>query len=194
MKWVVLAIFLFIAGYTLVNVYYRKPGPGYRPYQDAQDRATTARLLNAGWKMMPVTTRRPVEKEVLAGAAASVSRAAAGLGPDLQAKFAEKPALVASVDRVTAPAEVERGRDYAAYFTASLADLTEQMGAISLYRKGRELVLIPSIEKLPGKELMSRWNDSPYWLDFPTAALPPGRYVMRIVARGPALEWSFTVQ
>ena len=61
-------------------------------------------------------------------------------------------------------------------------------------RKGNELVLIPSIEPLPGKELKSRWNDSTYWLAFSTAKLPTGRYTMRIVANGRAAAWSFTVK
>jgi len=40
MKWVVVAIVVFVAGYTVVNLLFRKPGRAYRPYQDAQDRAT----------------------------------------------------------------------------------------------------------------------------------------------------------
>ena len=89
---------------------------------------------------------------------------------------------------------VARGRDYAAYFTATLADLKEQVDELTLYRRGNELVLIPSTEKLPGKDLRSRWNDSTYWVSFPTTNLPPGRYEMRIVAKGPALTWSFTIK
>ena len=61
MKWILAAIAVFIVGYTLVNIYFRKPGRGYRPYQDAQNRATTSRLLAAGWQKMPVDFRRPAE-------------------------------------------------------------------------------------------------------------------------------------
>lgn len=194
MKWIVLVILVFVAGYTLVNLYFRKPGRAYRPYQDAQDRATTARLLAAGWQKMPVDDRRPVEPPTVDDTPAAISRGAAGLGPDLEAKFAEKPKLLATIDKVVAPEGVTQGRDYNAYFKASQLDLKAQVGDLSLYRRGRELVLIPSLEPLPGHELKSRWNDSTYWVNFSTANLPPGRYEVRIVAQGPATTWSFYVR
>ena len=194
MKWIVVAIVIFMIGYTAVNFWFRKPGPAYRPYQDAQDRATVARLLAAGWQKMPVNTRRPVEKPATDDAPAAVTRDFPGLGSELQDKFAEKPRLLATIDRVTAPTAVSHGEDYSLYFTASLSDLKAQMGELTLYRHGNELVLVPTLENLPGKELMSRWNDSSYSATFPTASLPPGRYSVRIVAQGPAAAWSFTVK
>lgn len=194
MKWIVLVIVVFIAGYTAVNLWFRKPGQAYRPYQDAQDRATTARLLAAGWHKLPVETRRPVEKPAPDETPAAITRDWPGLGSDLADKFAEKPRLLATIDRVTAPTHVARGGEYSIYFTASLADLKAQVGELSLYHHGNALVLIPTLEKLPGKQLMSRWNDSTYTVSFSTATLPPGRYSARIVAQGPAAAWSFTVQ
>ena len=194
MKWIVLAILLFVVPYTFLTLHYRKPGPAYRPYQDAQDRATVARLLAAGWQKMPVNTRRPVEKPATDDAPAAVTRDFPGLGSELQDKFAEKPRLLATIDRVTAPTAVSHGEDYSLYFTASLSDLKAQMGELTLYRHGSELVLVPTLENLPGKELMSRWNDSSYSATFSTASLPPGRYSARIVAQGPAAAWSFTVK
>ncbi len=193
MKWIVLAIGVFVVGYTLVNLYFRKPGRAYRPYQDAQDRATTARLLNAGWHKVPVEFSRPIEKPAVDNSA-SINRAAVGLGPDLAPNFAEAPKLLATIDRVVAPTTVAKGETYNAYFTASLANQKAQLGELSLYQKGRELVLIPSSETLPGKELMSRWNDSTYCASFSTAALEPGRYEARLVAKGPAAAWTFVVK
>ena len=194
MKWIVVAIVIFMIGYTAVNFWFRKPGRAYRPYQDAQDRATVARLLAAGWQKMPVNTRRPVEKPAADDAPAAITRDFPGLGTELHDKFAEKPRLLATIDRVTAPTAVSHGEDYTLYFTASLSDLKAQMGELTLYRHGNELVLVPTLENLPGKELMSRWNDSSYSATFSTASLSPGRYSARIVAQGPAVAWSFTVK
>ena len=194
MKWIVAAIVIFIAGYTVVNLYFRKPGRAYRPYQDSQDRATTARLVAAGWQKITVDTRRPAEKASATESPATVTRDYVGVGADLDGKFAEKPKLLATIDKVVSPNAVDHGKDYSLYFTGSLTELKEQVGDLNLYRKGNELVLIPSIEPLPGKELMSRWNDSNYWISFPTANLSPGRYEMRIVANGPAAVWSFVVR
>ncbi|MFZ5494866.1 MAG: hypothetical protein ACOZE5_05955 [Verrucomicrobiota bacterium] len=194
MKWIVVSILVFVAGYTAVNFWFRKPGRGYRPYQDAQDRATTARLLAAGWSKFPLDTRRPVEKPTVADTPAAITRGNVGLGLDFSPHFAEQPRLVASIDRVTAPAAVAHGADYSFYFTASLADLKGQVGDLTLYRRGNEFILVPVVERLPGQQLMSRWNDSTYAATFATANLPPGRYTARIVARGPAATWSFTVK
>lgn len=194
MKWIVAAIIVFVSGYTVVNFYFRKPGRAYRPYQDSQDRATTTRLLAAGWQKIAVDTRRPAEKTGPGGVPAAVTRDYVGVGPDLDSKFAEKPKLLATIDKVYSPDSVSHGSDYSLTFTGSLSDLKAQVGELTLYRKGNELVLIPSIEPLPGKELMSRWNDSNYSVSFPTANLPPGRYEMRIVAKGPAAVWNFMVR
>jgi hypothetical protein len=194
MKWIILAILVFVVGYTAVNFFYRKKGPAYRPYQDAQDRATTARLLAGGWHKIPIETRRPMEKPGFDGATAAISHQIAGLGPDLESKFAEKPRLVSTIDRVTAPAVVARGSACEVYFTASISKLNAQVGDLDLYQHDRELVLIPSLENLPGKALLSRWNDSTYYISFSTADLAPGKYTMRIAAMAPAATWTFEIR
>lgn len=194
MKWIVVTIGLFLVGYTAVNLYFRKAVRPYQPYQDAQDRATTARLLAAGWHKIPVDTRRPAEQAAIEATPAAVTRAAVGLGPDLAPKFAEPPKLLAAIEKVVAPADVVRGTDYSACFTARLTSQKALVGELSLYRKGSELVFIPTSEALPGRNLMSRWSDSTYCVNFSTASLPPGRYQARIVAQGPAAAWSFTVR
>jgi hypothetical protein len=194
MKWIVLIIVVFVVGYTLVNVYFRKPGRGFRPYEDMNNRATTARLVAAGWQKMAVDMRRPVERPASDAAPAAVTRDFLGMGPDLATKFLDQPRLVATIDRVVSPDAVRHGEEYNAYFTASLPDLKVQLGEVTLYRKGFELVLVPSTEPLPGQDLRSRWNDGTYWISFPTANLPPGRYEARIVAKGPAAMWSFNVK
>jgi hypothetical protein len=193
MKWVGLAIAVFIAGYTAVNLFFRKPGREHRPYEDMANRFTAAKLREAGWLKLPLDARRPVEKSG-ADAAAAIQRGPSGLGADLESCFAEKPALLASIDRVAAPAEVARGASYSAYFTASVADLTLQLAGIELYHRGREIVLVPSSERLPGKKLLSRWNDANYSVTFPTQAFPPGRYTVRLVSHGPAAQWTLTVR
>lgn len=194
MKWIIVAIAIFVVGYTAVNLFYRKKGPAYRPYQDAQDRATTARLLAGGWHKIQIETRRPMEKPGFDGPAATISHEIAGLGPDLESKFAEKPRLLSSIDRVSAPASVARGANCEVYFTATLSKLNDQVGDLALFQHDHELVLIPSLETLPGKALLSRWNDSTYYVSFPTEALAPGKYKVRIVAMAPAATWTLEVR
>ena len=194
MKWVVAAILVFVAGYTFLTLRYRKPGKPHEPYTEMLSRATTEKLQAAGWQRIPVDTRRPAEKPAVDAARAVIGRGGPGLGPELTEIFAEPPRLLATIDQVSAPASLRRGEQYSTYFTARLADLHGQMSDLSLYRKGSTLVLISTVEPLPGRDLRSRWNDSSYWFSFPTQSLPAGRYHVRLVAAGPAAAWSIELR
>jgi hypothetical protein len=193
MKWIVLAIALFVVGYTLVNFYYRKPGRAFQPYEDMNKRATTARLLQAGWQKLPVEVARPLEK-VAPGSSAATTRGAFGPGVELAAAFAEPLVLFATIDQVTAPATIARGETYRVHFVASLTDQHLQLDRIEALRRGQEIVLIPALEKLPGEKLLSRWKDADYVAQFSTERLEPGRYTVRLAATGPALQWALDVR
>ena len=192
MKWVVLVIVLFVVGYTLVNIFYRKPGKDHEPAADMKQRATAARLKEAGWEKLTVSTRRPVEK--MAGDDAAISRGAFGLSLDFATALIDKPALLRSIDQVNAPDRVEAGADYTAMFTGSISDLKYQLGDIQLYRRGTELVFLPVIEHLPGKELYSRWKEADYSVSFSTRNFPPGTYQASLFAEGPSAKWSFQIK
>lgn len=193
MKWVVVAIVLFMGGYTVVNYFYRKPGPAFRPYEDMNQRATTARLLEAGWQKQSVELRRPTEKPAF-GLAAKITRGDAGLGADLTSAFAAKPGLLSSIDRVTAPDEVRRGEMYRLYFSGKLRDQRLQVADAELLRRGNDLVLLPETEKIPGDALLTRWPDGEFFAGVDTSKLEPGRYTMRILSEGPAAVWEFRVR
>jgi hypothetical protein len=102
--------------------------------------------------------------------------------------------LLASIDRVTAPTHVRRGAEYQVHFTASLADQHLQVGRVEALLRGNEVVLIPALERLPGKDLLSRWKDADYLATLRTDRLAPGRYIARLVAAGQTMEWTFTVE
>lgn len=193
MKWVVLAIVVFVVGYTLVNIYFRKPGRAFRPYEDMNKRATTARLLAGGWQKLPVEISRPVNKPGL-GLTATTTRGSGGFGADLEAAFAEPPVLLATIDRVTAASHIDRGAPYAIHFSATLGDQRLQVGRVEALLRGNELVLIPALERLPGNNLLSRWKDADYLASVPTDRLAPGRYTVRLAAKGPAIQWTVDVR
>lgn len=183
-----------LALYTFFTLYFRKPGQPYRPYQDAQDRATTARLLAGGWSRLPAKVTRPAEPFRPAGASAAIRRDSPGLGAELDAAFAEKPSLLAAVGGVTAPAAVARGETYHTYFKGTLADQQTQLGNVAVYRRNEELVLIPAVERLPDAGLLSRWAEAPYQVSIETRTLPPGRYQVRLAAAGASAAWAVEVR
>ena len=194
MKWVVLVIAVAIGLYTFLTLRYRKPGPSHRPYEEAQERVLAARLQEAGWSRVPVTLRRPAESAAGTTVPAAVTRHQPGLGPELAAIMPAPRDQLASADRIVAPAEIARGTEYTATFTGNLADLHHHVAGMTLYRLGETIVLIPNLERIGEPGLLSRWNDGQYELAFPTHALPPGRYRVRLCVRGAAPTWSFTVR
>src|ERR1022692_2308833 len=68
MRWIVLAIVLFVPVYTWLTLHYRRPGPAFRPYQDMRDRADVVRLLKAGYKGVAIDARRPGSRQPASGA------------------------------------------------------------------------------------------------------------------------------
>ncbi len=192
MKWIVVSIVAFIVLYTVVNVVYRKPAPPHRPYEELVKRTTAARLQAGGWYQLAADTRRPADPP--AGGGATLGRGARGLGPGLAECYVEPPALFATIDHATAPAMVARGETYTVRFTGSVPDQQLQLGDVVVHQHGGEIVLLPLTEHLPGHHLLSRWPDAQYALSFPTATLAPGRYQVRLVARGPALTWELEVK
>src|ERR1035438_10582663 len=89
MRWIVLAIVLFVPVYTWLTLHYRRPGPAFRPYQDMRDRADVVRLLKAGYKRVAIDARRPSEPIPETGVAASP--APGRPPPELRKKLLEAP-------------------------------------------------------------------------------------------------------
>src|ERR1022692_1867847 len=91
MRWIVLAIVLFVPVYTWLTLHYRRPGPAFRPYQDMRDRADVVRLLKAGYKRVAIDARPPSEPIPETGVAASP--APGSLPPELRKTLVESPLL-----------------------------------------------------------------------------------------------------
>lgn len=193
MKWVVLAILVFVVGYTLVMLFFRKPGRAYRPYQDSVDRATVTRLLSSGFQRVPLELERPADPgkvQVLKGApAARPSGALGGLSSELDSAVIEKPLLAASFANFSAPAAASASQPYELSFVANLADNKRVVTSALLYRKKQEIYIVPVFEKLGG-ELQARWRESAVLIRIPAGTLPAGRYDMTLVGEKSSLQWA----
>jgi hypothetical protein len=99
MRWVVLAIVLFIPLYTYLTLHFRRKDPAFVPYQDMRDRADVIRLLNAGYQRVTVDASRPAES---IGPGDPASPAPGGLPPELAKTLIESPLLPQSIDSVSA--------------------------------------------------------------------------------------------
>ena len=191
MKWIVVAIVAVIVPYTFLTLYYRRPGPAFRPYQDMQDRANVMRLLSAGYQRITLTAQRPADPVRLATAAA-MSPAPGGVPAALRSTLVEQPLLPAEILSVSAAAATSATAAYPIQFTCTLPDNKEQLAGAELYVKGSEILITPDFERLTGS-LLTRTRENVILLTVPPHALKAGRYRVTIVGQNASRAWALQV-
>lgn len=190
MKWVVLAIFVFLVPYTYLTLHFRKPGKSFEPYHDMKERANTIRLLSAGFQRIALETDEPAD--ALQGLPpAGAVRAPDGLPPDLNASLIERPGLPEAVGNVRAAASIDAIFSYPIVLTCMTPDDKHQLAGAALYVHGPELVVVLDFEALAGG-LEIRDRESVIRVTVPAGALKPGSY--RIVVAGTKLSQTWRLQ
>ena len=190
MKWIVLAIVVFILGYTYLTLHFRKPGRAYEPYADMKNRANTLRLLSAGYQRIELPVERPAEPT---GKANNAYPAPGGLPPALKATIVSLPQLPADVTAVHAPEAVSADDPYEVIFRCVAPDDRQQLGSVELYVKGDEVVLTPDFDRLAGG-LQSRTRDTLATVTIPARTLKPGAYRVTLVGDRSARAWQLRVR
>jgi hypothetical protein len=191
MKWIVLAIVLFVPPYTWLTLHYRRPGPAYRPYQDMRDRADVARLLKAGYQRVSIEARRPADPPQAADLA--TSPAPGGLPGELRGTLVESPLLPLSILSVSAAPVAVAGIDYQVELTYTLPDNKRQLSGAHLYERRGEIVIVADFERIGG-ELLSRTREGTARLTIPPGALKPGTYKVTLVGESASRSWTLRVR
>ena len=195
-RWIVLAIVVFIAGYSFLRLHYGKRGRAFEPYRDLGAQATTHQLLRLGYQRIPVDLARPAEPlpaARFAPAAAEVNDALGGLPAEIGGALAVKPALPAAIRAVAAPREAAAPGVYTLQFACAQPDYQTQVRGALLYRRDRQLFLLPDFEKTPGR-LLARSKESVVLASFSTQSLKPGRYTLTLCGGRTSKSWSFVVK
>jgi hypothetical protein len=196
LRWVVLAVVVFIGTYTFLRLHYGKRGRAFEPYHDLGEQASVQRLLALGYRRIPAHIERPAEPlpaARLAPAPAPITNALGGQAAELDGALVAKPALPDSVDSVTAPRAAAAAGQYTLQFTCAQRDFTTQIRNASLYRKAGRLFLLPDFEKMPG-QLLARSRESTVLVTFPVQSLPSGRYTIVLCGRRASKSWEFFVK
>ena len=191
MKWIVLTIALVLVPYTFLTLHYRKPGPAYRPYQDAQERANVVRLLSAGYQRITLAALRPADP-VRGTATAPTMAALGGLPSALVATLVQQPLLPAEILAVTAAPAVSALLPYPIQFTCTLPDNKQQLAGAALYIKDAEIIITPDFELLAG-ELLARSRESIILLTVPAGALKAGSYRITLAGQRSSRTWALQV-
>jgi hypothetical protein len=195
LRWVVLAVVVFIAGYTFLRLHYAKRGRPYEPYENGRAATPSARLVALGYRMIPVQIERPTEP--LPGARvtplrAEVVNALGGLPAEMAGNLAVPVDLPAFVTSVTAP-RVAGADPYTLQFSCAQTDYRTQIRDVFLYRKDRRLFILPSFEKMIG-QLLARSRECVVLASFPTQSLAPGLYTVTLCGDRTSMSWSFVVK
>jgi hypothetical protein len=196
LRWVVVAIVVFIAGYTFLRLHYGKRDRSFEPYHDLGERFTVEHLLAQGYHRIPVTIQRPAEPlpaDRLAPAPAEVLDTLGGLPAEIRGALAFPPTLPDAITLVTAPRAVAPAADYRLQFACAQPDNSTQIRDAYLYRKDQRLYLVPDFEKLTG-QLLARSRDSTVLASFSTQGLAPGRYTLVLCGGRRSKSWSFVVR
>ncbi len=100
LKWVMVPTLGFIVLYTVLTLVYRRPEPAYRPYEEAKTRATTGRLLDAGFQRIALSSSRPaVLPRNVAPPSIATTTGPGGVPASLQSVLIDQPTLIAVIDR-----------------------------------------------------------------------------------------------
>jgi hypothetical protein len=190
MKWVVLAIVVFIPVYTFLTLHYRRKDPAFVPYQDMRDRADVIRLLNAGYQRVTVDATRPAES---IGPVDSTRPAPGGLPPELAKTLIESPLLPETIDSVSAERTAASAIDYQIGLTYTLADNKRQLSGAHLYEHGADLVIIADFERLGG-QLLARTREGTALITIPPGSIKPGTYRVTLVGERESRSWDLRVR
>lgn len=193
MRWVVIAIAVFIVGYTYTRLHYAKKGRPFEPYYDMGQMVTVDRLLKLGFQEIPVTLQRPPAARPADrfGPAPAIRNEAGGLPPELARNLVFKPTLPERVESVEAPA-IASGATYRIQFVCVEPDLTRQIHRAFLYLRGRQLFLLPGVAKIP-LDLRAASPRTTVVASFPLYRLAPGGYAITLSSRAGSKHWNFTV-
>jgi len=191
MKWIVLAIALFVPAYTWLTLRYRRPGPAFKPYQDMRDRADVVRLLRAGYKRVSIDASRPADSIREAGLV--TAPAPGGLPDELRRTLVEPPLLPLSIGSVSAAPTAVSGIDYSIGLTYTLTDNKRQLSGAHLYEREGEIIIVADFERLDGG-LLSRTREGAALLIVPPGALKPGTYRVTVVGESASKTWTLRVR
>jgi hypothetical protein len=188
MKWIVLAILVFVALYTYLNLRYRKPGPEYEPYQDSRERAG---LAEAGYSRITVALDRPADPKPIADRAPTQGEAG-GLPADLRASFLSPEILATEIGPVEAAPVLDAGETYRIQFSCTQADNRREIIGAHLFLKGGRIFAVPDCAPL-AEGLVARTRAAVVRISVPPRMLPAGAYRVILVGERNARSWALQV-
>ena len=192
MRWIIIAMILFVAPYTYLTLHYRKPGPSYQPYQDAKEKTV---LAHNGYTRISLPSAQPASGMLLPvqSIPASTNSSILGLTPELKKALGTAVTIPEAIDSVAAPAIFDHGKTYPFSYGCSTSDLHHALAGTRLYVKDKSVYFITDFEALVGG-LSSRDTHTVIALELPSGALEAGSYTFTVVGKNQSRSWHVLVK
>ena len=186
MKWIVVAMIVFIVPYTYLTLRFRKP-ESFQPYEDARERAHIAK---AGYSRISLSASRPADGRT--EATFGIGPAAGGMPADLAASLIDHPVLPEAIGAVMAASTCTGGGNYAIRFDCTPPPGGLELSAAHLYHKGSDLYILVGFAPV-AEGLVPRHPADSVALDVPSAELEPGTYQVTLVGSRSSKTWAVQV-
>lgn len=200
MKWIVLAIVVYIAGYTFINVAYRKPaGSAHEPAVETRERALrTVQTTMNGWSRVACELAETVPSSDAEPAVVTAKPLPTPLDrhlpPDLPMIMPGEPALHPAQFSVTAPARLAVADPLRVRLEFPGDATVPAFGEILAYFKGNHLYLFIQDRRHVAPDTQPVPAASPLVLVLPPATLTAGTWQASAFTASQAFDWSFTVE
>jgi len=186
MKWIALAVVLFVVPYTYLTLRFRKP-ESFQPYEDARERAHIAR---AGYSRISLSASRPADGQTQDRF--GIAPAPGGIPADLQASLIDQPLLPVAIGAVAAGDSCSGGAGYPIRFTCAAPEGRVDLAGAHLYHKGQELFILVGFAPV-ADGLVPRSPSNTVELEVPSAQLDPGSYHITLVGSRGSKAWTMQV-
>jgi hypothetical protein len=192
MKWIVLAMILFIVPYTYLTLHYRKPGRGYEPYEDAKEKTLIAR---AGFRRVSLPAAQAASPRTgdAAGPFAAISASPGGLPGELRTFLIDPPLIPAAIGAVSAPATFDSSKPYSIRYACAATDLHQVLSGARLYIKGNQAYLITDFDRLTDG-LSTRTERGTIEVEIQPGTFDPGKYRLTLIGQTASRTWQIEVR
>lgn len=200
MKWIVLAIAVYVVGYTFVNISYRKPSEAaHEPFAEARERRMrSVQALTYGWTRVACEFTSPVADVTVPAAeiasAALPQRLDRHLPPELVLVVPHEPALHPARVQLTAPAGLSTGDSLRVRLEFPGDASVPAFGETLAYFKDNHLFLFFQDDRHVAPESTPTTAASPLELVLPPATLTAGTWQASAFTASQTLTWSFTIE
>lgn len=200
MKWIVLVIVVYIAGYTFINIAYRKPaGSAHEPYAESRERSLrTVQSTMNGWtrvacSLRPENTDAPAEPAsvTVLPLPEPLDRQ---LPADLPLIMPGRPALHPAALRLTAPAQARADEPLHVRLEFAVDSTAVGFGEVLAYFKDNHLYVFIQDQRHVAPGTQPTPAASPLTLELPAGTLTAGAWQASAFTASQAFTWSFHVE